>query len=170
MPIERINKVEFNNSTLFLFWPNISKLSNNFFNNIQKNFELKEKIALDNNEITQQLFKAIDAIIDERLRTLPYDKTITATIVNTDSAKYGKYTVTTDTNITFFAYTDITQYKLGERVYVRIPENNYSKQKIITGRYVPEDQTATIQSLWKSEDDIVNLIKNQLGIQDQVQE
>lgn len=82
---------------------------------------------MDNNEITQQLFKAIDAIVDERLRALPYDKTIVCTIVDIKNADYGKYQVTTDNNITFYAYSDNTQYKLKDRVYVRIPEDNYTK-------------------------------------------
>lgn len=178
MPIERINKVEFNNSTLFLFWPNISKLSNNFFNNIQKNFELKEKIALDNTEITEQLFKAVDTIVNERLRQLPYDKTIIATIVDTQDAAYGRYKVTTDTNITFFAYSDSAEYKLQEKVYIRVPENDYTKQKVITGKYITDSNTISLKNKNNNtnnidtaseevEDNDSNTVKNQELVQEQ---
>lgn len=94
-------------------------------------------MAINNIEMTTQLFEAIDAIVTERLRTLPYDKTVVATIIETkDSANY-KYRVTTDDNITFDAYSDITTYKIGTRVYVRIPQGDYTKQKMITQKWVP---------------------------------
>ena len=92
-------------------------------------------------EISEQLFKAIDAIVMERIRVLAYDKTVVATVIENDNAPYGKYRVTTDDNITFYAYADTSKYKLQDKVYVRIPESNYTKQKIITGYYVPEGNT-----------------------------
>lgn len=130
-----------------------------FFKNIQKIFEKKEIIALDKNEITQQLFKAIDAITDEKMRTLPYDKTIVATIVSNKDANVGKYQVTTDNNITFYAYSDITQYKVKERVYVRVPENDYTKQKVITGRFIAESRNIEVQKIWATPDNNETLSK-----------
>jgi hypothetical protein len=78
---------------------------------------------------------------------LNFDRTIIATIIDNSEALYGRYKVTTDTNITFIAYCDITNYPLYERVYVRIPENDYTKQKTITGRYVQENRTAIITDI-----------------------
>ena len=101
-------------------------------------------IALDNTEITEQLFKAVDTIVNERLRQLPYDKTIVATIIDIHDAVLGKYKVSTDNNITFYAYAYDTSYQLDTKVYVRIPENNYTKQKIITGRYIPDSNNVAI--------------------------
>ena len=89
-------------------------------------------------EISEQLFQAIDAIVTERLRILSYDKTVIARIIDNTNAIYGKYKVTTDDNITFYAYSEDTTYTASERVYVRIPGNDYTKQKIITGRYIVE--------------------------------
>lgn len=89
-------------------------------------------------DISEQLFQAIDAIVMERIRVLKYDKTVIATIVENDKARFGKYKVTTDDNITFYAYAETSKYILHEKVYVRIPEGDYTKQKIITGRYIPE--------------------------------
>ena len=89
-------------------------------------------------DISEQLFQAIDAIVMERIRVLKYDKTVIATIIENDKALYGKYKVTTDDNITFYAYADTNKYSLHEKIYVRIPEGDYTKQKIITGKYIPE--------------------------------
>lgn len=96
-------------------------------------------------DISEQLFQAIDAIVMERIRALKYDKTVIATIVNDDKALYGKYKVTTDDNITFYAYSDTSKYKIKNRVYIRIPESDYTKQKIITGFYIPEDNDVTLK-------------------------
>ena len=94
-------------------------------------------MAMNNIEMTTQLFEAIDAIVTERLRVLPYDKTVVATIVDNKESIYYKYRVTTDDNITFDAYSDITDYRVGTRVYVRIPQGDYTKQKMITQKWVP---------------------------------
>lgn len=40
-------------------------------------------------------------------------------------------------------------YKLQERVYVRIPENDYTKQKIITGKYIADDKDTPLNDYWK---------------------
>lgn len=93
-------------------------------------------MALNNIEITEQLFEAIDTIIEQRIRNLPFDRTVTATIVDISMILYHKYMVTTDDNITFDAYS-MDNYNLGDRVYVRIPEGDYTQQKIITGKFIP---------------------------------
>lgn len=121
-------------------------------------------IALNNIEITEQLFEAIDAIVQERLRQLPYDKTVVATIINNSSAAFGKYKVTTDDNITFDAYSEVTTYPTQTKVYVRIPQNDYTKQKIITGRYIPSGATASISEVKNSDLENFKLfVKNSLN-------
>ena len=130
-------------------------------------------IALNSVELTEQLFQAIDAIVEERMRILPYDKTVIATIVNNESASVGKYQVTTDDNITFWAYSEITTYSLQEKVYVRIPQNDYTKQKIITGRYIQSDrftpitevknnQMITLQTAVKNLESRITILEKQL--------
>lgn len=96
-------------------------------------------MALSNIEMTEQLFEAIDAIVRERLRTLPYDRTIVATITDNTNAAASKYRVTTDNNIVFDAYDGLgnNNYEIGTRVYVRIPQGDYTKQKVITDLWVP---------------------------------
>ena len=87
-------------------------------------------MALNNIEMTEQLFEAIDAIVTERLRTLPYDKMVVASILKRtsyiiDGSTNYKYRVSTDDNIQFDAYSS-TNYSLGTRVYVRIPQGDYT--------------------------------------------
>lgn len=98
----------------------------------------------DVSELSEQLFEAIDAIVKERLKRLDFDKTIVATITDVSKNIYGRYQVTTDSNIIFTAYADITTYKLNDKVYIRIPGGDYTKQKVITGRYIPENIQTTI--------------------------
>ena len=98
-------------------------------------------------DISEQLFEAIDAIVMERIRVLKYDKTVVATIIENTEAPYGKYKVTTDNNITFYAYASTSKYELQEKVYVRIPEGDYTKQKIITGYYIPEGNTTPLKDV-----------------------
>ena len=93
----------------------------------------------DMNEITEKFFQAIDIIVTQHLKKLDFDKTIIATITNNTKAIYGCYEVTTDNNIIFNAYCDNINYKIGQKVYIRIPGGDYSKQKVITGRYIQEN-------------------------------
>jgi len=78
-------------------------------------------------DYTEALFKSIDTIVNERIKNLPYDRTIVATITNNDNAATGKYEVTTDTAIRFTAYSSNPNYNKNERVYVRIPEGDYTQ-------------------------------------------
>lgn len=126
-------------------------------------------MALNNIEITEQLFEAIDAIVRERIRTLPYDKTLVATITNIDDAPYGKYEVTTDTNIKITAYSEETAYQLGEWVYVKVPQNDYSKHKIITERYVPENPSEPLDN-YIDIDQEIELLKQYGQLQYQIDE
>lgn len=90
------------------------------------------------NDYSEALFQSIDTIVAERVKRLPYDRTIVATITNADNAYIGAYKVTTDNNTTFTAYSDIKTYNTGERVYIRIIDTQYNQSKIITGKYVEQ--------------------------------
>ena len=99
----------------------------------------------DRNEIVQQLFEAIDAIATKRLENVQFDRTIIGTITDNSRANYGRYQVTTDNNIRFTAYSDIITYGIGDKVYIRIPDNDYTKQKVIIDRYIPDNQNTVVQ-------------------------
>lgn len=89
--------------------------------------------------------EAIDEIAKARLKTLSYDRTIKAIIIDNTNAEKGLYEVSQigaeKTNV-FTAYSHYTSYKKGEYVYVTIPEGDAaSNNKLIIGKYVNSDET-----------------------------
>lgn len=104
-------------------------------------------------DYSEALFQSIDTIVSERIKRLPYDYTIVATITNADNAYIGAYKVTTDNNTVFTAYSEVKTYSVGDRVYIRIVDTNYNSSKIITGKYV---EHVNIQNT--SGSDIINYL------------
>lgn len=104
------------------------------------NFYASQKATASeqHNDYSEALFQSIDTIVTERIKRLPYDHTIVATIINADNAYIGAYKVTTDNNTIFTAYSDIKTYNTGERVYIRITDTLYNQSKIITGKYIEQ--------------------------------
>ena len=76
----------------------------------------------------------VDTIVSAKLQSLEYDKTIVCTIEDDSNAQQGEYYVT-DGSTKFFAYTNDTTLKKNTSVYVTIPQGNFSKQKLIIGKY-----------------------------------
>lgn len=97
------------------------------------------------NETMLNLFNAMDVIVSERVKSLQYDKTITAQIENTDNAVNGEYIVN-DGSTSFKAYSENTGYRKGAYVYVTIPEGDFNQQKTIIGKYVKEGAEPYIYS------------------------
>ena len=91
-------------------------------------------------DIAEQICLAIDQIVGERLKSINYDTTITATIVSDKDAKNYKYTCSNG-SAQFIAFSKDTTYKKGDSVQVTIPNNDYDQQKIIIGKYVAKDAT-----------------------------
>ena len=91
------------------------------------------------NNISENLFQAVDVILSSRLSELEYDKTLVCTIESADNAKKGEYRVT-DGSSHFLAYSENTQYAVGAKVYVTVPNGDMGNQKIITGKYVASDE------------------------------
>lgn len=85
------------------------------------------------NVIEQQICDAIDVLINKRVSSLQFDKTVRATIRTVEDQSIGKYLVQYQDSI-FYAYSDPEQsYKSGDQVYVQIPSNDYNKTKLIIG-------------------------------------
>lgn len=95
------------------------------------------------------ILEATQIIVDGALSGLEYDKTVICTIINNEKAYRGEYTVS-DGSSTFLAYSENTDYSKGTSVYVSIPNGDYSKQKLITGKYLTvESDYYTYTSPWK---------------------
>lgn len=78
---------------------------------------------------------------------LEFDRTETAEIVDITNRDKGEYQVFNG-SIRYFAYSENTSYTLGTKVYVTIPNNDYSQQKLIKGKYKSGDNDTNIS--WTS--------------------
>ena len=98
-------------------------------------------------KISENLFTAIDTIIQSRINELNYDKTVICTITDNSERLKGLYKVKQDDGTAEFeAHSEIVSYKAGMQVYVTIPQGDYSQTKTIIGRYVSNsDQIKTIR-------------------------
>lgn len=90
-----------------------------------------------------QLYQAMDIIIDKRLQDVNYDTTIICTVVDDTNASIGKYKVS-DGTIKFDAYSDTDTYKVNDAVRVSVLKGDYSEKKFIIGKYIADDQDAMV--------------------------
>ena len=87
-----------------------------------------------------KICSAIDLITEKRIQGLEFDRTISATIINADNSKDGEYTVS-DGSSSFLAYSENTNYKVDEQVYVTVPNGDFDRQKWILGKADGENST-----------------------------
>lgn len=111
-------------------------------------------------DIAGQVCEAIDQIVNERLKSINYDTTIIATIIDNKDAKKNKYTCSNGTS-SFIAYSKETNYKLNDSVLVTIPNNDYTQQKTIIAKYVAK--TAEPFIFTQPFDTIVDVTANIFG-------
>ena len=69
---------------------------------------------------------------------LEFDRTELAEIVDITNRDKGQYQVFNG-SVRYYAYSENTSYTLGSKVYVTIPNNDYSQQKLIKGKYKSDD-------------------------------
>lgn len=77
------------------------------------------------------LFQSIDVIVDSRLQSLNLDRTLICTVSHDSLKMYGQYEVTHNAT-RFTAYSEKTDYTIGDIVYVGVPQNDYSNAYIIS--------------------------------------
>ena len=81
------------------------------------------------------LLQAVDTLYNKRVESIKFDTTDSATIIERVDADKGKYVVSTGTT-KYVAYSVNTDYRVGDNVYVTIPNGDYEQQKIIIGKKV----------------------------------
>ena len=86
-------------------------------------------------DIVDTLLESIQTVVDGSLQNLQFDKTVVCTITSNSNAAKGEYTVS-DGSTSFLAYSDNTEYAVNTTVYVNIPNGDFAKQKLITGKYL----------------------------------
>jgi len=85
-------------------------------------------------EYENKILDAIEVIVDNKINNANFDKTILATIIKSVDSTLGQYIVKyQDSN--FYAYSDNINvtFAKGSKVYVLIPNNDWTRQKTILG-------------------------------------
>lgn len=98
---------------------------------------------MSQNNITENLFGAIDVIIAQKIKGLQFDLTKICTITDNNKAQNGAYTVT-DGSITFEAYSENKTYKVGDAVRVSVPNADFTDKKYIIGKYITDNSITPI--------------------------
>lgn len=95
------------------------------------------------NAISEALLQAVDIVMDEKVSTLKYDKTIQATIYSLVNLDTGEYKVRYNGNIFSVYAEDLNEsFKNGDTVYVIVPEGNFSNRKIISHKITSHSLSA----------------------------
>lgn len=84
-------------------------------------------------DIAENLFAAVDILMNKKIEAISFDKTVSAVIVDDSEASYDRYVVN-EGSIRYTAYSSGIKYKKDETVMVTIPQGNYENQKIIIGK------------------------------------
>lgn len=88
--------------------------------------------------LSENLFQAIDTIIAARINNLPYDFTKQCKIINIDEANKGIYRVD-DGAASFEAYGEANAYQIDDIVRVSVPEGKMELDKFIVGKWLTRD-------------------------------
>ena len=92
------------------------------------------------NNYANNVFEAIDTIINQRLSELSFDRTITCKIVEEVKDKPNTYWVSNDSMRFQAIAQDGKKYSKKEEVFVLIPNGEYSNEKIITGSRIDDSK------------------------------
>lgn len=87
--------------------------------------------------LNEELFNAIDILMNKKLSKLPYDKTIIGIIIDDSNKDDHWYTIKYE-NIRFKAYGENQEYKKNDVVRIQVINGDFSKTKFITGFYITE--------------------------------
>lgn len=87
------------------------------------------------NNISNNILKTIDMIVEDRVSKIKFDKTIEATINSIVNLNTGEYKIKYEENI-FSAFSNNTSilYEIGDKVLVKIPEGDFTNKKIIESK------------------------------------
>ena len=84
--------------------------------------------------IANNILSAVDILLDKKLAEAKFDRTITGTIDSCEDEEIGKYKVAyQNAIITAYSSSPSVTYSIGDQVYISIPENDFTKDKIILG-------------------------------------
>ena len=84
--------------------------------------------------IIEDLSYVIKDIAESVVSSVSYDKTIVCSIIDDSDSKNGHYYVS-DGSVRFEAYSENTSYTKDTKVYVLLPQNEWTNKKQIIGKY-----------------------------------
>jgi hypothetical protein len=86
-------------------------------------------------KLVQDFFDAVNTIAKDEVNASRNDSTIDGEIKSVVNVDIGQYKVEYQGNV-FDAYSSdpLSVYKVGEQVYVLVPQGDFSKRKVILGR------------------------------------
>lgn len=92
-------------------------------------------------DYSQKLFDTIDTILEQRLNSVSFDKTETCEVIKKYEDEDNRYLVSNG-SLKYDAYASEghKEYGEGSKVYVTIPQGDYSQTKIIIGSYSSTDK------------------------------
>lgn len=98
--------------------------------------------------LQDSLLQAIDYLVNNRVDKISKDVTITATIKKVSNSLTGEYQVNYNGGFLVAYAQEGASYSENQEVYVLIPENDWSKRKLIIGKAskVTEDENITFVS------------------------
>lgn len=114
-------------------------------------------MASDYNQLSEDLFQAMSIIAAEQLKGLQFNQTLKCSITDISNADKGEYTVTDGSSI-FTAYSENNSYRVGNYVYVLVPNGDLTQQKTILGKYVSSN--SEYYTYTKPSDTFVNITGN----------
>ena len=79
-------------------------------------------------------------IANSSVDKVKFDSTIECTIIDATDKLIGKYKVKNESYAEFYAYSQITTYNKGDKVYVQIPEGDYNSTKFIVGKKTDKNE------------------------------
>ena len=90
-------------------------------------------------DMLDALNRAIEIHTDRAIQGLSYNKSELAEVVDITERNLGKYIVWNG-SARYYAYSENTTYPIGTKVYVNIPNNDFSAQKQIIGQYIADGE------------------------------
>ena len=91
-------------------------------------------------EAVENSLNAFNIVSKKNLEAVSFDQTIKCKIIDITNRDLGEYKVTDGSSI-FAAYSEKTDYIKNTLVWVTIPQGDFSKQKIIAGKYLESDNS-----------------------------
>lgn len=98
-------------------------------------------------KIAENIFNAIDVIVDKKLREASYDRTIVGKVIKIESEEYGRYEIQYQSASFTALSIGSEKYNENDFVYILVPTNDLSRDKYILGLSNSRRRASSISEL-----------------------